>query len=51
MANSILGCDTAGGQMGVVVNATDPLYQSPDFVSGGFVNTGIIMKVVRAPGS
>src|ERR1700760_2669946 len=48
-ANSILGCDTAGGQMGVAVNATEPLYQSPDFLKGGFVNTGIIMKVVHAP--
>jgi len=43
------GCDTAGGQMGVVVNASDPLYNSEDFLKSGLKNTGIIIKIVRNP--
>jgi hypothetical protein len=46
-AKVLWGCDTNGGQMAVVVNATDPLYKSPDYVNGKFVNTGIIIKLVH----
>jgi hypothetical protein len=48
-AKVLWGCNTAGGQMAVQVNATDPLYQSAEYVNGGFVNTGIILKVVHKP--
>jgi hypothetical protein len=46
-AKAIVGCGTGGGQMSVAINATDPLYQSPDYVNGGFINTGILLKVVH----
>lgn len=48
-AAALFGCDTAGGQMGAVVNATSPQYQSPVLVNGGFTKTGIVLKVVEAP--
>lgn len=46
---ALVKCDTAGGQMGVIVNATDPLYQSKEFVDGGFTNQGIVIKLVHSP--
>jgi hypothetical protein len=46
---ALLGCGTAGGQMGVIANGTNPLYQSKNFLGGGFTNKGIIIKVVRNP--
>ncbi len=48
-AASLVNCGTAGGQMGVIVNATDPLYQSAEFVDGGFTTEGIIIKLVHSP--
>jgi len=47
ISNSLVGCGTDGGQMAVLVNASDPLYQSEVFVQSGLVNTGILIKVVR----
>ncbi|KAL2167139.1 hypothetical protein VTG60DRAFT_1658 [Thermothelomyces hinnuleus] len=49
-AAALYGCGTAGGQMGVVVNAEDPRYQQPQFVNGTYTNQGIIIKLVRNPG-
>ncbi|KAM7192997.1 hypothetical protein V8F33_008045 [Rhypophila sp. PSN 637] len=49
-AAALIGCNTAGGQMGVVVNATDPRYQQLQFTNGTFTNQGIIIKLVRNPG-
>ncbi|KAK5628852.1 hypothetical protein RRF57_004567 [Xylaria bambusicola] len=46
---SLTHCGTAGGQMGVIVNATDPLYSSAEFVNGGYTNQGIVIKLVHAP--
>lgn len=46
---ALVKCGTAGGQMGVIVNTTDPLYQSKEFVDGGFTNQGIVVKLVHAP--
>ncbi|KAK7943021.1 uncharacterized protein PG986_012134 [Apiospora aurea] len=46
---ALLACGTAGGQMGVTVNATDPLYESAEFVDGGFTNQGIVIKLVHSP--
>lgn len=45
IAKSLTHCATAGGQMGVIVNATDPLYQSDEFISGGYTNQGIVSKL------
>ncbi|KAI0418378.1 hypothetical protein F5X98DRAFT_386264 [Xylaria grammica] len=49
VAQSLTNCGTAGGQMGVIVNATDPLYSSAEFVDGGYTNQGIVIKLVHAP--
>lgn len=48
-AAALHGCDTAGGQMGVVVDAGDSRYQQPRFTNGTFTNQGIIVKLVRNP--
>lgn len=40
-------CGSAGGQMGLVSNATDPYYSSSAYKAAGFVNTGLIIKVVH----
>jgi len=48
-AKSLFKCGAAGGQMGVIVNATDPLYKSAEFVDGGYTSQGIIVKLVRNP--
>lgn len=48
-AASLLGCNTAGGQMAARVNSTEILYQSSEFTKGNFVNSGMIIKVVRKP--
>lgn len=50
IAQSLMNCGTAGGQMGVIVNSTDPLYASEEFVEGGFTHSGIIIKLVHSPG-
>ncbi|KFA45430.1 hypothetical protein S40293_11526 [Stachybotrys chartarum IBT 40293] len=48
-AAALVGCNTAGGQMGVQLNTTDPRYQQPQFLDGTFSNTGIVIKLVRNP--
>lgn len=48
LMRSLLGCFTAGGQMGTWVSTANPLYKSPEFVNGGFTNEGIIIKVVAS---
>ncbi|POR32697.1 Beta-1,3-glucanosyltransferase [Tolypocladium paradoxum] len=48
-AKALLKCGTAGGQMGVIVNDTDPLYESAEFVNGGFTTEGIVIKLVHSP--
>ncbi|KAI1373679.1 hypothetical protein F4677DRAFT_448248 [Hypoxylon crocopeplum] len=49
VAKSLTNCGTAGGQMGVIVNTTDPLYSSAEFVDGGFTTEGIVIKLVHNP--
>jgi hypothetical protein len=49
IAKSLLGCETAGGQMGVMINATNPVYQEPQFKNGTYTNKGIVIKIVRNP--
>ncbi|KAJ2966838.1 hypothetical protein NQ176_g9955 [Zarea fungicola] len=46
---AIVKCGTAGGQMGVIVNTADPLYQSKEFIDGGYTNQGIVIKLVHSP--
>lgn len=46
---AIIKCGTAGGQMGVIVNATDPLYKSKEFIDGGYTNEGLVIKLVHSP--
>ena len=36
--DSLAGCGEAGGQMGVIVDAKDPLYKTEEFVGGGFTS-------------
>jgi hypothetical protein len=48
-AAALYGCDTAGGQMGVVVDTGDARYQQAQFTNGTFTNEGIIVKLVRNP--
>jgi hypothetical protein len=48
-AAALYGCDTAGGQMGVVVDADDARYQQAQFTNGTFTNEGIVVKLVRNP--
>ncbi|KAH8649609.1 hypothetical protein BGZ60DRAFT_520605 [Tricladium varicosporioides] len=48
-AAALLGCGTAGGQMPVAVNASDPAYKSATFVNGKYTNVGILAKIVRIP--
>ena len=40
-SQSLMNCSTAGGQMGVIVNTTDSLYEDAEFVEGGYINQGI----------
>ncbi|ATY60552.1 hypothetical protein A9K55_005455 [Cordyceps militaris] len=46
---ALVKCGTAGGQMGVLVNITDPLYQSKEFLDGGYTNQGLVIKLVHSP--
>jgi len=46
-AKSLVGCGTAGGQMGAIFNTTDPYYESQLF--DGFTSKGILIKIVKAP--
>jgi len=50
-AKALYGCNTAGGQMGVVLNATDPRYKQTQFTDGTYTNQGIVIKLVRNPGA
>jgi hypothetical protein len=50
-AAALYGCGTAGGQVGVAINATDPRYQEEQFTNGTYTNQGIIIKIVRNPGT
>lgn len=47
--NSIYGCGTNGGMMGVTANLSNPLYNTPEYKNSGAKPEGIIIKIVRAP--
>jgi hypothetical protein len=46
-SKALLNCSTAGGQMGVIVDESNPYYQTQLFE--GFTNKGIIIKLVKSP--
>ncbi|ATY66149.1 hypothetical protein A9K55_001781 [Cordyceps militaris] len=45
----LLACGEAGGQVGVVANVTNPLYDGEEYKKTGAKPEGILMKLVRAP--
>ena len=48
---SLFNCGTAGSQMGVIVNGTDPLYESEEFVHGGFTTGALLSNSFATPTS
>lgn len=48
-AKSLLGCETNGGQMGLVFDASNPAYTGETYKSWKTTPSGLIIKVVRAP--
>jgi len=48
-AASLFNYGSAGGQIGVIANATNPLYELEEFVDGGFTTKGIVIKLVHNP--
>ncbi|KAI1123311.1 hypothetical protein F5Y10DRAFT_252118 [Nemania abortiva] len=47
----IAGCGADGGQLGVIVNAEDPAYLTPEYLASGRKPADIIIKLVRDPNS
>lgn len=43
---AIVGCLTAGGSLGVLVNETNPSYRSRDYINSGHTPDGILVKIV-----
>lgn len=50
-AASLVGCAANGGQVGIKTDTTNPYYNTPQYVASGAKPTGLVIKVVRAPGS
>lgn len=48
VAASLTGCGADGGSLGVVINSTDPVYQSPAYTAAGYTPNGIIIKIVHS---
>lgn len=50
LAGSLLGaCGADGGMVGVRVNASNPAYSTPQYVSSGATAGGVIIKIVHSP--
>ncbi|KAK4660289.1 hypothetical protein QC762_117685 [Podospora pseudocomata] len=47
-AKAIIGCLSDGGSLGVMVNRTNPMYNSTAYVSNRYTPTGIVIKVVSS---
>lgn len=47
----LAGCGANGGQLGVIVNAKDPAYLTPEYIASGQKPADIIIKLVRDPAS
>lgn len=43
---ALIGCDTEGGSLGVLVNSTHPTYNSTAYKTLSAVTSGIVIKVV-----
>lgn len=48
---AIIGCLTAGGSLGVLVNSTNPAYNTSTYTSSDYTPDGILIKIVQAPTS
>lgn len=46
-SKALLNCDTAGGQMGAIVDKSHVYYRTQMF--RGFTNKGIVIKLVKSP--
>ncbi len=46
-ASLLGGCGTRGGQLGVLVNLTDPVYQTAEYKASGMKPADLIVKLVR----
>lgn len=51
LKQTMLGCGTHGGQVGVVVRSDNPLYLTDDYKASKATPQGVILKVVKAPSS
>ncbi len=47
--NALIGCDTGGGMLGVKSIATNPAYNTAEYLATKSKPEGIILKVVKAP--
>ncbi|KAI1412127.1 hypothetical protein F5Y13DRAFT_190484 [Hypoxylon sp. FL1857] len=47
-AAAIIGCSTAGGSLGVVYNASNPQYNTADYLANGYTPSGILVKIVSS---
>lgn len=45
-AVALIGCGTDGGSQGVLVNVTNPAYNTSTYLAGGLTPNGLIIKVV-----
>jgi hypothetical protein len=46
---AIVGCLSDGGSLGVLVNASNPAYQTDDYLASGYTPQGILIKIVHSP--
>ncbi|KFY05269.1 hypothetical protein O988_00132 [Pseudogymnoascus sp. VKM F-3808] len=46
---AIIGCATDGGSFGVVYDATNPQYNTADYLANNYTPEGILVKIVTAP--
>lgn len=49
VADNLKSCGKNGGQIGVVANINNPLYNSDEYKKSGAKPDGIVLKLVRAP--
>lgn len=50
-STALVKCGANGGQMGVVYNATNPAYNTAEYKKSKATPKGIVIKLVRSPGS
>lgn len=47
-AAALIGCGTDGGSEGVLVNTTNPAYNTSTYLAAGYTSQGILVKVVAS---